>query len=408
MNLYCMKYIKCMLALVCLASAVHAQKPVAKPIAKPVVNEYAAVDKKALELPEAQAGNTTDIAAYINANFITDKDKTRAIFIWTASNIQYDVENMFAMNFYEKQDEKIAKALRNRKGICENYAAVFNDICAKAGIKSYVIEGYTKQNGFTDYIPHAWCAARVDSAWYLFDPTWGSGYISNAKFVKHINNAYCKADPATLIKSHMPFDPMWEFLQYPVTNQEFYEGKTTPNKTKPVFSYIDSIQVYEQSGHTEKLQAAARRIEQNGVKNSMIFDRLQHIKMEIENDRQAEIVTLFNSASHHYNDGIASVNDFINYRNKQFTPMKTDPEIQAMLDAPANEFKIASAKLASIKNPDANASTSIAQLTKAIDDASVHLKEQQDWLTTYFGKKKAGRKSMFYEKKYTWFGVPLN
>ncbi|MCK7554189.1 hypothetical protein MKQ70_03860 [Chitinophaga sedimenti] len=52
---------------------------------------------------------------------------------------------------------------------------LFTDICAKAGLKSFVIEGFTIQSGFTDYIPHAWSAARIDTGWFLFDPTWGQG-----------------------------------------------------------------------------------------------------------------------------------------------------------------------------------------------------------------------------------------
>jgi len=50
----------------------------------------------------------------------------------------------------------------------------------------------------------------------------------------------------------------------------------------------------------------------------------------------------------------------------------------------------------------------ITQLYKAIKDINFHTGEQQDWLSEYFSKSKSKRKSMFYEKKITWFGVPLN
>lgn len=52
---------------------------------------------------------------------------------------------MFAINFYEKKEDKIAKPLKTRKGICENYASLFTDICIKSGLKSFVIEGYTSK-----------------------------------------------------------------------------------------------------------------------------------------------------------------------------------------------------------------------------------------------------------------------
>ena len=80
---------------------------------------YSVIDKKALLLPDSLTKNTSDIAKYILANFKTNNEKVRAVFIWIATNIAYDVENMFAINFYEKREDKISKPLINRKGICE-------------------------------------------------------------------------------------------------------------------------------------------------------------------------------------------------------------------------------------------------------------------------------------------------
>lgn len=395
-----MKLTKLFLLLILLTTTLQAQKT--------AVNKYAAVDKKALQLPDSLTKTTAEIASYITASFSSDKDKTRAVFVWVATNIQYDIENMFAINFYEKKEEKIEKPLKTRKGICENYAALFTDICVKAGIEAYVVEGYTKQNGFTDYIPHAWCAALVDSAWFLFDPTWGSGYVNAGKFYKKINNEYYLVSPSTLIKTHMPFDYMWQFLNYPITVQEFYDGKTQQNKSKAYFSYTDSILAYKSQSNIDQLTSSAYRIEKNGVKNAMIYDRLHHIKSVIENDRQTKTVNLYNSAVADYNAGINNYNEFITYRNNQFKPLKSDPEIQSMIDAAENNLNASKTKLSQIKNPDANTANMINQLTKSVNDLATLVTEQQDWLKVYFGKSKSGRKSMFYERKVTWFGVPLN
>ncbi|MBV6485447.1 MAG: hypothetical protein KFKLKKLM_02011 [Flavobacteriales bacterium] len=375
---------------------------------KKKVNEFSAIDNKALQLPDSLTKTTSDFASYINNNFVTDNDKVRAIFIWIVSNVEYDIDNMFAMNFYEAKEEKIAKPLKTRKGICENYAALFTDICLKSGVKSFVIEGYTKQNGFADYIPHAWSAALIDSTWYLFDPTWASGYATNGKFYKKLDNSYFKVNPSLFIKSHMSFDYLWQFLHNPISNQEFYEGKTNQNKTNSYFSFNDSIKVYEEQNHIDQLISSSYRIEKNGVKNSLIFDRLQHLKIEIERDKQEHIINLFNSAVINYNEGVGSLNDFTNYRNKQFTPKKTDLEIQTMLDITEIQFKEAKIRLEQISNPDANTISMIKQLTKSIDDANSNLTEQQNWLKTYFSKSKSGRKAMFYERKVSVFGVPIN
>jgi hypothetical protein len=386
-----------------------AQKAIGKP------NQFAQVDARSMQLPDSVATSVEKLGHYFNDHFQTPTDKTRAIFVWIANNIQYDVANMFAINFYEDAGEKIAKPLRTKKGICENYAALFTAICVQAGIKSVVVEGYTKQRGFVDYIPHAWNATLVDGAWYLFDPTWGSGYIDNGKFVRKMNNDYFKATPEAFIKSHMPFDYLWEFLYYPVTNQEFYEGKTVQDKSKPYFNYPDSIRAYEVLGPEGKEGAEAVRVEKNGVRNSLIFDRLRHLKVDLENyrrqaetDRQNFVVNSYNDALRNYNAGIKQFNVFINYRNDQFKPLRPDAEIQQMIDSADHEVQTAKTKAGAIITTDADARVlpSLQSMKAAIDDLSTHVKEQQDWLTKYFSKSKMGRKSMFY--KYTWFGVPLN
>jgi hypothetical protein len=386
-----MKLIKFTLVFILVTQIIYAQKT--------IVNKFSEIDKKALQIPDSLTKNTNLIASYITTNFSTDSDKSRAIFIWVASNIQYDIDNLFAINFYEKLEDKIAKPLSTRKGICENYASLFTDICLKSGLQSFVIEGYTKQNGFTDYIPHAWSAALIDNSWFLFDPTWGSGYVNGGKFFKKINNEYYKASPTTIIKSHIPFDYLWQFVNYPVTNQEFYEGKTQQNNTKQFFNFKDSLQVYQKQSYIDQLISTVYRVEKNGIKNSLLFDRLRHLKIEIENDRQAKSVNLYNSAVSDYNDGINGFNDFINYRNKQFTPNKSDSEIQGIIDVPFNKLKEAKNKLGQISDPDTNKSNMIRQLIKLIDDASSHITEQQDWLKVYFSKNKYGRKSIFYVRK---------
>ena len=406
-----MHRLKFILILLAPALNLRAQKPVQKPIEK--VNQYAKLDSKALRLPDSLTASTDKIARYINAQFNGSAEKTRAIFIWVANNIQYDVDNMFAINFYEEPGERIAKVLKTRKGICSNYAALFTDICEKTGVPSFVVEGYTKQKGFVDYIPHAWCAARVDSSWLLFDPTWGSGYINNGKFVRRINNDYFKARPELFIKDHMPFDYLWQFLYYPVTSQEFAQGKTEQNKSKPFFKYPDSIRSYEALSTNDQEIAAAVRVEGNGVSNSMIFDRLRHLKLDIENhrrqeevDRQNAVVHAYNAALADYNAGVQQFNDYINYYNKQFKPEMPDSSIQAMIDQSDHSLRSARAKTSSLQTTDIQIQSSTISLNKSIDDLTARVTEQQEWLKKYFAKGRMGRKSMF--RKYSWFGIPLN
>ncbi|HXB09376.1 MAG TPA: transglutaminase domain-containing protein [Puia sp.] len=378
-------------------------------------NPFASTDARAVQWPDSATVNADRLGDYVTAHFASPLERTRAIFVWIADNIQYDIANMFAINFYEDPGEKIAKPLRTRKGICENYAALFVAVCQRAGIKAVEIQGYTKQRGFVDYIPHAWCGAYLDGSWWLFDPTWGSGYVDQGKFVRKMNEAYFKAAPDVFIRSHMPFDYLWEFLNYPVSNQEFYEGKTAQDKSKPFFNFTDSIRAYEALSPQDQEAAEAARVEGNGTRNSMIFDRLRHLKVDLENyrrqaenDRQNGVINAYNSTLSNYNNAIRQFNGYINYYNAQFKPEKPDADIKLMLDSADHEVTAARAGAAAIvlTPADSRVQQPLNQLKEAVTDLATHVKEQQDWLTKYFSKGKLGRKMMFH--KYTWFGVPLN
>jgi transglutaminase/protease-like cytokinesis protein 3 len=92
-----------------------------------------------------------------------------------------------------------------------HYAEVFNALANQLGFESYVVEGMTKQNGQTDGMAHAWNATKLDGKWYLFDATWGSGSVSQGKFIKKLDNQYYKVKPEKLAKTHYPFDYIWQF-----------------------------------------------------------------------------------------------------------------------------------------------------------------------------------------------------
>ncbi|MCL2312122.1 MAG: hypothetical protein FWC41_06505 [Firmicutes bacterium] len=370
-------------------------------------DEYKKVDDKIVQYSGSLKDNAiSELTKFINENFHAEIDKLRATFVWIASNFDYDAENMFAIKFYSEPQEVIGEMLKNKKGVCMHFAYFFNEIGNQLGIKTVVISGYTKQRGFVDYVPHVWCASLVDTTWYLFDPTWGSGYLQNNKFVKKLNNDYFRITPEKLINSHMPFDPLWQFLYYPISSQEFYESKTAINKSKPFFSYVDTLKVYENQTKIEQLISTNRRIEQNGVKNTLTFNQLQSNAREIEYYKSQSVVNDYNSAIYHYNKGIDKLNRFIDYRNKQFIPQKTEIEIREMVKSAENSLISSQNELQKISTTDISTINSINQLRTSIKEATLQVKEQNDFIDKYFSTKKIFRKSLFY--KYTWFGVPLN
>ncbi len=381
-------------------TAVKLQPPPQK-ISEPP-NPYLEIDKRALLIPDSLTKSTEAISSYINSNFRLNQDKVRAAFIWVTSNIRYDVPNMYEINYYEKIEDKIAKPLQTRQGICENYAALFTDICQKMGIPGFVVEGYVKLSNQVSNLSHAWCVARIDTSWYLFDPTWASGYVSNGTFVPKINNAFYEANPSNFIQAHMPFDCLWQLLYYPVSFTNFNDGRVKENTSTTFFNFPDSIAMYEKQSQGERDQASYIRIDNNGAKNAQIFNRLLFIRQSIEETKTNQ----YNEAVADYNNAIGNFNEFIRYRNKQFTPARPDVKIQAMMDSASGPYNQAKMKLSLIINPGPNILGMMGPLQKQMNDFSEQLEEQQVWLAKYFSKGKSGRRGMF--NKVTWFGIPLN
>ncbi len=91
----------------------------------------------------------------------------------------------------------------------------------------------------------------------------------------------------------------------------------------------------------------------------------------------------------------------------QFTPEKKDVDIQKLLDTVNAKLSVTKANLRQIENPGTDNEIILSQFRKSVVDMDDHLKEQQDWLNIYFSRPKSKRKSMFYEKKVTWFGIPV-
>ena len=144
----------------------------------------------------------------------------------------------------------------------------------------------------------------------------------------------------------------------------------------------------------------------------MIFDRLAHIKLEIENrkimalnekafkenERQNKMIEVYNTAGTSFGDAVVLFNRFIDYRNKQFTPLKSDAQIQTMIDTARNTLLSATATLSKISDPPAHIVPMMNKLHTAIDEAMKQVEEQRKWLKDYYSKPKIARKMAFYTK----------
>ncbi len=350
--------------------------------------DYAQIDRVIMSIPSSQTNNTADIAAYIKSHFDTEGKRVRAAYTWVANNIKYSTDSLHRVILNEDREQEVSFAFRRRKGVCENFAAIFNDICAKSGLQSYLIDGYTRLNRSTDKTGHAWNAVYVNNKWYLYDPTWDAGFETNSQLINHTATQYFQQTPQEFIQSHMPFDPLFQFLDYPVTYQEFNKGSAQENKDRGYFNYMDSIALYRKQDSLSRYVAASSRIRKNGNASSMVALKLSQLKMESEIVYQDEDAGLYNSAVEDYTAAVINFKSFLEYRNNRFMPLKSEAEITAMLDAIELKIAAANTKLKIVNTSKATLTLNTGDVEKMLDDLLTHVKEQQIFLKNYLGTTK--------------------
>lgn len=378
-----MKYTLVLLLFLCVITSTYSQPTPSKSVLNTV-----------LKIPDSLTKTTAGISTYVKEHFASDSDRVRAIFVWIGNNIKYDVDNMYLLDYAQDKQVKIKKALDSRSAICEGYAELFNELLTLSNIKSVVVTGYTKQRGMVDFMPHAWTAAKLYDKWYIFDPTWSSGYVDNGQFVNTFSYKFYKVPPAEILKTHMPFDPLFQFVNYPLTSGEFYEGKTTLNTSKPFFSYDDSLVTYSQLNRAQQLKNTARRVEANGVRSSIILQMLQFYKNEYEN----EMATIYQNAQNYGNDAVSLYNKYVEYKNKQFTPKKEDKDIQQMIDTVEINLVKAKSLIPSIQFHNPSNVKAIATLEESIGQMEKLWLEEKQFVAKYLKTSKMTRKFLFLKK----------
>jgi transglutaminase/protease-like cytokinesis protein 3 len=349
------------------------------------------VDALALKIPEASTYATSGLVNYLKQNFYPDSARVRAIYVWIANNIAYDVPRLLAKNANgEFKPQPSEDVLKTRAAVCQGYATLFVDLCTGLGVKAVLISGYGKiANTITP--SHAWVGVEMNGNWYLFDPTWGAGYVQNNRFIKSFNNIFFKVPPEQMIKDHMPFDPMYQFVNHIVSNKEFLEGQTAINTNKPFFNYRDSIAQFAHLSEAEKFKARVRRLEANGVQHEVIRQELMELKKGTEvygsNDKFEQAVTIFNKTTDLYNE-------YIKYKNQKFNNIE-DNRIKEMMDTISYQTKEARNLLFSITPKNDAHRQALTHFHQNIESFQKMFLAEKDWVSRYISMDKVSRKQFF-------------
>lgn len=365
------------------------------------IPDFDRADKVAKSVPDSVTSSVGRLSEYFSTRLQNKAELIRAFYFWISNNISYDVANMYQYVPVENPATLIVQTLESRVAVCQGYSALFGELCRNAGITCYIVLGYTRQNGVVRNMNHTWILAKTDSSWTFYDPTWGAGFLQEQTFVKRFTNEYFMVKPEQMIKSHMPFDPIWQCLHYPVTPEQF-QNQTTPDKReRSYFNYNDSIDVYNSLTKSEQYGAALRRIELNGSINDCISEYVRYLKQNIEIERinrdisdKNEMIYQYNTAVFNYNAGATLFNEYVSYLNKQFRPLHSDHDIRRMIDTCETMVRRSKLLISQLGFEDESMKRGLTSLKQTVDTLLKRIEEQQAFLREYLATPKADREAV--------------
>ncbi|HEY5390534.1 MAG TPA: transglutaminase domain-containing protein [Hanamia sp.] len=362
-----MKVMSLLLALICIVFSLSAQNN----------TEETSATRKAIPINKSQS--SSEIADFINSHYQSDDQKVLAIYSWLVNNIQYDNDSLHFVVLDEDNDQRVSYALRRRKGVCENFAAIFSDLCTKCGIPSFEISGLTKQGSSVASQGHMWCAAFVDNAWNLYDPTWDAVWQGNN--TREYN--YFKVSPAVFIQSHLPFDPLFQLLNYPINYHDFVTGSEGRKNEQNYFNYLDSLKSFQKMDKISQYASEESRIKKMQWPSSKIDTKIKRLQFQAEVLSQDDDADLYNAAVEDYNKAIHDLNIFLTYRNNNFQPFKSMLEVNQIFKNINSLVGSANLCLQKIGHSTANLQLNTGDIQKKIQDLTNTVKAQALFYKNY-------------------------
>jgi hypothetical protein len=170
-----------------------------------------------------------DLARSLTAGAATDSARAAVLYEWVARNVAYDIGRYGS----DGGDAAPEAVYRSRLALCAGYVALFGRMAAEVGLMAEPISGYAKGFDYRDGQPtrqnnHTWLAVLMESEWRLVDPTWGSGFVAEGKFLPAFNWSWFMVAPDELILSHYPRDASWQLVSWPLTRGEFEAMAVVP------------------------------------------------------------------------------------------------------------------------------------------------------------------------------------
>lgn len=360
-------------------------------IAISFATDYSRIDERSHYVP-FQLKTPVEIAKYLTQNLRTEEEKVRAIYFWIATNIRFDVIQLPGTDYRFNVNGRrnfLKEVLDSHKGVCQHYAILFDTLCHSVGIKSFLITGYTKQKEVFSPLSHAWNAVLINGKFYELDVTWSAGYVEEDKFIPDFKDDLFMVAPSKFIYTHIPFDPVWQFLNNPVSHFAVKKNDYSCLKSRGKFNFVDSIKVIGARDSLTNFLCENKRIISSGITNNMI-------RMYISYNQQNIALLKYNLVVFNFNKAIERYNTYIDCKNKQFDKTSMDDaEIQNLITDSRSKLEKAESGMQSIKITDEPLYNDMHSLQRMIKKLRLEIGSEEIFVIKYISTAKPLRMSLF-------------
>lgn len=194
----------------------------------------------ALAAGKDDEASVEQLARYLKKEANDEESKAWLLYCWITDRIAYDVKS-FLSGDYTKKDYSPPGVLKQRLAVCEGYSKLFTAVGKEMGLDTISITGHAKGFGYRegvelgDQLAHAWNAVKVGDKWRPIDATWGAGSLDGEQFKKAFNDFYFFPPAQALILSHYPKKREDQFLDNPITLDQFKSW--TKVRVRPLLNF---------------------------------------------------------------------------------------------------------------------------------------------------------------------------
>lgn len=273
------------------------------------------IKKRCKEVPEAVSNDASKLSEYLSAGLTTDLERAYAFYYYTANAIRYNFEKSKRITINASREDILQDALTDGIGICQHYSELFHALSRNAGIPSYVIAGYTRQNGEVISTSHSWNALLVDGEWMLFDPTWGGGYREGSQYHHRFSTAYFMMEPRSTIREHMPYDPLFQFSNKVITHKNLFRGRFKRN-VRMFDDYKNALKRHAELPEQAQLKEAMERIQRVGTGPETVEKYYNFLHQNYNVHLANEQVDLHNKGVNVMNEAVNMFNEYVKTLNR--------------------------------------------------------------------------------------------